>query len=93
MSYIDTHAAFAPAGGIQELSFDEIEEVGGGPLPFLPAIGAFLSSPAGVATIASVGAVATAVVSYVTTTSTDDCTTINKYDTKGRLVYTKTTCD
>ena len=30
MSYMDTHAAFAPAGGIQELSFDEIEEVGGG---------------------------------------------------------------
>ena len=31
MSYMNTHAAFAPAGGIQELSFDEIEEVGGGP--------------------------------------------------------------
>jgi len=30
MSYMDTHAAFAPAGGIQELSFDEVEEVGGG---------------------------------------------------------------
>jgi hypothetical protein len=29
MSYMDTHAAFAPAGGIQELSFDEIEAVGG----------------------------------------------------------------
>ena len=29
MSYMDTHAAFAPAGGIQELNFDEIEEVGG----------------------------------------------------------------
>jgi len=30
MSYMDTHAAFAPAGGIQELSFDEIDLVGGG---------------------------------------------------------------
>lgn len=29
MSYMNTHAAFAPAGGIQELSFDEIEEVEG----------------------------------------------------------------
>ena len=29
MSYMDTHAAFAPAGGIQELSFDEIDLVGG----------------------------------------------------------------
>ena len=33
MSYMDTHAAFAPAGGIQVLSFDEIEEVGGGLAP------------------------------------------------------------
>ena len=30
MSYMDTHAAFAPAGGIQELSFDEVLCVGGG---------------------------------------------------------------
>jgi hypothetical protein len=30
MSYMDTHAAFAPADGIQELSFDEIDLVGGG---------------------------------------------------------------
>ncbi len=30
MSYMDTHAAFAPAGGIQELSFDEIAYVGAG---------------------------------------------------------------
>ena len=30
MSYMDTHAALAPAGGIQELSFDEIDFVGGG---------------------------------------------------------------
>jgi len=26
---MDTHAAFAPAGGIQELSFDEIDQVDG----------------------------------------------------------------
>jgi hypothetical protein len=30
MSYMNTHAAFAPAGGIQELSFDEVEIVSGG---------------------------------------------------------------
>jgi hypothetical protein len=30
MSYMDTHAAFAPAGGIQELSFDELFMVDGG---------------------------------------------------------------
>lgn len=30
MSYMDAHAAFAPAGGIQELSFDEISHVDGG---------------------------------------------------------------
>ncbi|RRQ52512.1 hypothetical protein [Sphingorhabdus wooponensis] len=30
MSYMNTHAAFAPAGGIQELSFDEIAHVGAG---------------------------------------------------------------
>ena len=29
MSYMDTPAAFAPAGGIQELSFDEIDAVDG----------------------------------------------------------------
>jgi hypothetical protein len=28
-------AAFAPAGGIQELSFDEVEEVGGGIIPLI----------------------------------------------------------
>jgi hypothetical protein len=33
MSYMDTHAAFAPAGGIQELSFDEIRIVSGGEAP------------------------------------------------------------
>ena len=35
---MDTHAAFAPAGRIQELSFDEIEEVGGGPAGCLVAV-------------------------------------------------------
>jgi hypothetical protein len=30
MSYMDAPAAFAPAGGIQELSFDEIDVVNGG---------------------------------------------------------------
>lgn len=30
MSFMDHDAAFAPAGGIQELSFDEIDQVGGG---------------------------------------------------------------
>ncbi|MFN3620204.1 hypothetical protein [Sphingorhabdus sp.] len=29
MSYMENNAAFAPAGGIQELSFDEIDLVGG----------------------------------------------------------------
>ena len=29
MSYMDQNIAFAPAGGIQELSFDEIDTVGG----------------------------------------------------------------
>jgi hypothetical protein len=29
MSYMNTHAAFAPAGGIQELSFDEVRFVSG----------------------------------------------------------------
>jgi len=29
MSYMDHNAAFAPAGGIQELSFDEIDQVEG----------------------------------------------------------------
>jgi hypothetical protein len=36
MSYMNTHAAFAPAGGIQELSFDEIAHVGAGKGPTPP---------------------------------------------------------
>ena len=35
MSYMGHDAAFAPAGGIQELSFDEVEEVGGGIIPLI----------------------------------------------------------
>ena len=34
MSYMNTHAAFAPAGGIQELSFDEVDLVDGAIVPF-----------------------------------------------------------
>lgn len=30
MSYMDQNVAFAPAGGIQDLCFDEIDQVGGG---------------------------------------------------------------
>ena len=36
MSYMNTHAAFATAGGIQELSFDEIAHVGAGKGPTPP---------------------------------------------------------
>jgi|CXWL01.1.fsa_nt_gi hypothetical protein len=32
MSYMNHDAAFAPAGGIQELSFDEVDAVAGGPV-------------------------------------------------------------
>ena len=38
MSYMDANVAFAPTGGIQELSFDEIEAVAGGPLPALAVV-------------------------------------------------------
>ena len=30
MSYMDQNVAFVPAGGIQDLCFDEIDQVGGG---------------------------------------------------------------
>ena len=89
MSYMNTHAAFAPASGIQELSFDEIDLVEGG---FLPAIGAFLATPAGAATIAAVGAVVTAGIAYVTSTSVDDCTTKKWYNKDGNVVKIKTIC-
>jgi hypothetical protein len=92
MSYMNTHAAFAPAGGIQELSFDEIEEVGGGPA-FIPAIVGYLSTPAGVASVAAAGAVVTAAVALVTSARSDDCTTIYKYNAKGQLVSKKITCN
>lgn len=36
MSYMDHNAAFAPVGGIQELSVDEVREVEGG---FVPVVG------------------------------------------------------
>jgi hypothetical protein len=88
---MDTHAAFAPAGGIQELSFDEIDEVAGGPW-FVPAIPAFLATPAGAATIAAVGAVVTAGIAYVTATSIDDCVTKKWYDQDGNVVKIKTIC-
>lgn len=38
MSYMDHNAAFAPAGGIQELSFDEVGEVDGGIVPIVAAV-------------------------------------------------------
>ena len=38
MSYRNHKTAFAPADGIQELSFDEIEHVAGGPGPHLAAL-------------------------------------------------------
>lgn len=37
MSYMDHNAAFAPAGGIQELSFDDIGAVDGGIIPIVVA--------------------------------------------------------
>ncbi len=54
MSYMN-QAAFAPAGGIQELSFDEIDEVSGGAL-FVPAL-IFLgkAAAAGIAGTVAVG--------------------------------------
>jgi hypothetical protein len=50
MSYMNRNPAFA--GAIQELSFDEIGEVGGGPLPLLAigkAIGYATAAAAGTA--------------------------------------------
>jgi len=42
MSYMDHNTAFAPAGGIQEMSFQEVDQVGGGALPALVVLGAKL---------------------------------------------------
>ena len=41
MSYLDHNAAFALAGGIQELSIEEVEEVEGAALP---AVGAAIAA-------------------------------------------------
>ena len=35
MSYMNDQAQFLPASGIQELTFGEIDEVGGGPGPLV----------------------------------------------------------
>jgi hypothetical protein len=43
MSYVDNNAAFAPAGEIQELAFDEIEQVNGAIVPLVLA-GAVLAT-------------------------------------------------
>lgn len=48
MSYMDHNTAFATAGGIQEMNFNEIDEVNGG---FIPAIVAFAATPQGAAAI------------------------------------------
>ena len=47
MSYMKHNAAFAPAAGIQELTFDEISEVGGGDVNWT-AVGRFAGRAAGV---------------------------------------------
>jgi lactobin A/cerein 7B family class IIb bacteriocin len=40
MSYMDSNQIFAPANGIQELSFNEIDQVDGGLLPAILALAA-----------------------------------------------------
>ena len=47
MSYMEHNAAFAPAGGIQELSFDEIDLVEGGGVNWT-AVGKFAGRAVGV---------------------------------------------
>ncbi len=47
MSYIDQNVAFAPTGGIQELSFDEIGVVNGGDRGDATVAGAFAGAAAG----------------------------------------------
>lgn len=37
MSYMEHSAAFSPTDGIQELSFDELEEVNGSAIPIVAA--------------------------------------------------------
>lgn len=92
MSYMN-QAAFAPARGIQELSFEEIEEVVGGAVP-----AAFAACAASAPCAAGVAAVGTAIVSIVVAvvssgTCSDDCTTKNTYDSNGRLVKSTTVCN
>ena len=67
MSYMNTHAAFATAGGIQELSFDEIDAVGGAKLTerqelgcaaFGNFVGGVLGIISGIATTAVAGPMA-----------------------------------
>ena len=79
MSYM-SNAEFAPASGIQELSFDEIDYIAGGPAWLVPLA---------VAAIGAVGAVA----GYVTAKSTDDCTTstTTTTTTSGDTTTTNTT--
>ena len=64
---------------VQELSFEEIDEVGGG-LPFLVPI----VVPIVIAVIAG-GA------GYITARSTDDCVTTTTKWTEGNVEYTRTT--
>jgi hypothetical protein len=53
MSYMNSNAAFAPVGGIQEIGFDEIESVGGSVLPLIPI--AYAGIALSVATLAAGG--------------------------------------
>ena len=93
MSYMDHNTAFAPAGGIQELSFDEINEVSGSAVPAV--VAACAASAPCAAGVAAVGtAIVTTVVALISSaTPTDDCTTRNTYDGKGRLVKSTTVCN
>ena len=62
MSYM-SNAEFAPASGIQELSFDEIDYVAGGPLPLViipiaKAVGYVAAAAAGTTAGVAVGTAA-----------------------------------
>ena len=79
MSYMDHNDAFVPAGEIQELSFEEIEQINGGILPVL----------------AVVVPVVTAIIGYVAAKSTDDCTTVTREWTNkdgSKTTVSNTTC-
>lgn len=90
MSYMN-QAAFANAGEIQELNFDEINVVSGGPAFLIP-LGAWIVTNA-VPLIAAGTTIAVATIAYVGVTQTDDCTTYNYYDKEGRLIKTRTVYD